>query len=180
MSGLLPHHCLLIELRNPLRNKESFLVGFPQLPPQMRLKNSSPTPSIHCYTLPGKAHCQEKAKAHPGSGLWPIGKGVGQRLQARVLKGSALARNPAHICGSCVNISVKNFHFNWEGPSQDTGAQHLRNTRNTCPSQQTGYSSVGRASDSRVLQQSDGPWFDSGWPDFVPNRFPLVARSARN
>lgn len=31
--------------------------------------------------------------------------------------------------------------------------------------QQAGYSSVGRASDCRVLQQSDGPWFDSGWPD---------------
>ena len=30
---------------------------------------------------------------------------------------------------------------------------------------QTGYSSVGRASDCRMLQQSDGPWFDSGWPD---------------
>ena len=28
-----------------------------------------------------------------------------------------------------------------------------------------GYSSVGRASDCRRLQQSDGPWFDSGWPD---------------
>ena len=28
-----------------------------------------------------------------------------------------------------------------------------------------GYSSVGRASDCRSLQQSDGPWFDSGWPD---------------
>ena len=44
----------------------------------------------------------------------------------------------------------------------------------------TGYSSVGRASDCRVLQQSGGPWFDSGWPDFVLNRFPLVARSASN
>ena len=32
---------------------------------------------------------------------------------------------------------------------------------------QAGYSSVGRASDCRSLQQSDGPWFDSGWPDFV-------------
>ena len=30
-----------------------------------------------------------------------------------------------------------------------------------------GYSSVGRASDCRSLQQSDGPWFDSGWPDFA-------------
>ena len=30
---------------------------------------------------------------------------------------------------------------------------------------QAGYSSVGRASDCRFSQQSDGPWFDSGWPD---------------
>ena len=30
----------------------------------------------------------------------------------------------------------------------------------------TGYSSVGRASDCSLQQQSDGPWFDSGWPDF--------------
>lgn len=30
---------------------------------------------------------------------------------------------------------------------------------------QAGYSSVGRASDCRALQLSDGPWFDSGWPD---------------
>ena len=29
----------------------------------------------------------------------------------------------------------------------------------------SGYSSVGRASDCRMLQPSDGPWFDSGWPD---------------
>ena len=29
----------------------------------------------------------------------------------------------------------------------------------------SGYSSVGRASDCRPLQQSNGPWFDSGWPD---------------
>jgi hypothetical protein len=38
---------------------------------------------------------------------------------------------------------------------------------------QTGYSSVGRASDCRMLQQSDGPWFDSGWPDF---HTPHIAR----
>ena len=31
---------------------------------------------------------------------------------------------------------------------------------------EAGYSSVGRAYDCRMLQQSDGPWFDSGWPDF--------------
>ena len=29
----------------------------------------------------------------------------------------------------------------------------------------SGYSSVGRASDCRFWQRSDGPWFDSGWPD---------------
>ena len=28
-------------------------------------------------------------------------------------------------------------------------------------------SSVGRASDCRILQQSDGPWFDSGSTDFA-------------
>ena len=34
---------------------------------------------------------------------------------------------------------------------------------------QTGYSSVGRASDCRIVQLSDGPWFDSGWPDSYPS-----------
>ena len=34
--------------------------------------------------------------------------------------------------------------------------------------QQAGYSSVGRASDCRSMQKSDGPWFDSGWPDCSP------------
>ena len=37
--------------------------------------------------------------------------------------------------------------------------------RGTCV--QAGYSSVGRASDCRKLQQSDGRWFDSGWPDIL-------------
>ena len=160
----------------------SLFVGFSQFPPQLRAKSSSPTPSSQCYRFPGKAHCQEKAKAHPGSGLWPIGIGVGQRLQVRLLKGSALARNPAHICGSRVNISLKSIYFNRKGPSQDTGAQHFRNTRSTYPPQQTGYSSIGRASDCRVLQQSDGPWFDSGWPDFLtfsaPQQFEAIAAPA--
>ena len=31
---------------------------------------------------------------------------------------------------------------------------------------QTGYSCAGGASDCRVPQQSDGPLFDSGWPEF--------------
>ena len=174
MSGLLLYHCLLIVGSvTHLAMLGSLFVGFSQFPPQLRAKSSSPTPSSQCYRIPGKAHCQEKAKAHPGSGLWPIGIGVGQRLQVRLLKGSALARNPAHMCGTRVNISLKSIYFNRKGPSQDTGAQHLRNTRNMYPRQQTGYSSVGRASDCRVLQQSDGPWFNSGWPDFVLNRFPL-------
>ena len=33
-------------------------------------------------------------------------------------------------------------------------------------SSQAGHSSVGRASDCRILQQSDGPSFASRWPDF--------------
>jgi hypothetical protein len=46
----------------------------------------------------------------------------------------------------------------------------LRAQRATCEwiSVNSGYSSVGRASDCRLLQQSDDPWFDSGWPDFSP------------
>ena len=40
-----------------------------------------------------------------------------------------------------------------------------------CSGSQPGYSSVGRASDCRSLQLSDGPWFDSGWPDMCSGRF---------
>ena len=43
--------------------------------------------------------------------------------------------------------------------------KHAMRHWNACVS--AGYSSVGRASDCRVLQQSDGPWFDSGWPDIL-------------
>ncbi len=45
-----------------------------------------------------------------------------------------------------------------------------------------GYSSVGRASDCRLVQPSDGPWFDSGWPDFTcldPER-PIQLRQGCN
>ena len=34
--------------------------------------------------------------------------------------------------------------------------------------EQAGHSSAGRASDCRQVQLSDGPWFDSGRPDFIP------------
>jgi hypothetical protein len=37
---------------------------------------------------------------------------------------------------------------------------------------QAGYSSVGRASDCRLLQQSDGPWIDSGWPEHYFHEVP--------
>ena len=33
-----------------------------------------------------------------------------------------------------------------------------------CEMGNAGYSSAGRASDCRSLQQLDGPWVDSGWP----------------
>ena len=39
---------------------------------------------------------------------------------------------------------------------------------------QGGYSSVGTASDCRLLQPSDGHWFDSDWPDFVVLHFGIV------
>ena len=41
-----------------------------------------------------------------------------------------------------------------------------REVANELQRKQAGYSSVGRASDCRITQESDGPWFDSGWPDF--------------
>ena len=37
----------------------------------------------------------------------------------------------------------------------------------SCAYGQAGYSSVGRASDCRLLQKTHGPLLDSGWPDFV-------------
>ena len=43
---------------------------------------------------------------------------------------------------------------------------------------QAGYSSVGRASDCRHLQESDCPWFDSGWPDCLGSLCPLRAGTA--
>ena len=47
----------------------------------------------------------------------------------------------------------------------------------TREAEQAGYSSVGRASDCRPLQLSDGPWFDSGWPD-LHRLAPQAVRSA--
>ena len=44
---------------------------------------------------------------------------------------------------------------------------HSRNDISSHLECQSGYSSVGRASDCRLLQASDGPWFDSGWPDLL-------------
>ena len=70
------------------------------------------------------------------------------------------------LLGEGVRPSLRNSKSGARAPMKDTRAEHPRMTWNMCPCQQTGYSSVGRASDCRVLQQSDGPWFDSGWPDF--------------
>ena len=39
-----------------------------------------------------------------------------------------------------------------------------------------GDSSVGRASDCRALQLSDGPWFDSGSPDVFHSMLTLLLR----
>ena len=71
-----------------------------------------------------------------------------------------------NLLGEGVTPSLRDSASGARAPMKDTRAAHPRMTWNMCPCQQTGYSSVGRASDCRVLQQSDGPWFDSGWPDF--------------
>ena len=59
--------------------------------------------------------------------------------------------------------------FGWSGGAWSTRMPWARlcMLQDEAPlaSSQAGYSSVGRASECRNLQQSDGPWFDSGWPD---------------
>ena len=71
------------------------------------------------------------------------------------------------LLGEGVTPSLRNSKSGARAPMKGTCAEHPRMTWNMCPCQQTGYSSVGRASDCRMLQQSDGPWFDSGWSDFL-------------
>ena len=82
------------------------------------------------------------------------------------LRGSARARGSARICCLCIRIVLYRFRFEsrWRlVPTMDCQRLKLigRQGEGT-----TGYSSVGRASDCRLLQKSDGPWFDSGWPVF--------------
>ena len=46
----------------------------------------------------------------------------------------------------------------------------LQSETNASNQDTNGYSLVGRASVCRMLQLSDGPWSDSGWPDLcVPD-----------
>ena len=44
---------------------------------------------------------------------------------------------------------------------------HKQTVRRSKLARTAGYRSVGKESDCRCLQQSNGPWFDSGSPDFA-------------
>ena len=84
------------------------------------------------------------------------------------LKTELLGTSPAfwHGAGAVLSNLMLPYAFwldvlrVWDVHSKDAGRFCLG------PEQHAGYSSVGRASDCSALQQSDGPWFDSGWPDF--------------
>ena len=89
------------------------------------------------------------------------------------------------LCASCslLNVGPCWHHIRWphgvtvstlDSESSDRGSNPREAFRKCWQLQLqphatfiSGYSSVGRASDCRPLQQSDGPWFDSGWPDIL-------------
>ena len=74
---------------------------------------------------------------------------------------SCLGCGPSlYICAFTTVPQVQGLHSQPHIHTQRTLITSLCHT-----SAISGYSSVGRASDCRPLQQSDGPWFDSGWPD---------------
>ena len=115
----------------------------------------------------GMRHCAVK-----GIGLAHVGiaSGLGARDQAGRAQGPFWVA--VLFAGGKIHTTVPQATLWWEGelrctsrmlvekaPVQSAVASLLRH--------QPGYSSVGRASDCRHLQQSDGPWFDSGWPDLL-------------
>ena len=72
-----------------------------------------------------------------------------------------LAALPATVLQLHVSIAHASFV-----PAASVSSHDNQTLHTTIASSSTsGYSSAGRASDCRSLQQSDGPWFDSGWPD---------------
>ena len=58
------------------------------------------------------------------------------------------------------------FCIYWRGRPAFRNRKGAETCSRAIATRQAGDSSVGRASDCRHLQQSDGPWFDSGSPDF--------------
>ena len=79
---------------------------------------------------------------------------VPRGLEPRTLRLLAVRSNQLSYETSAKLVSASMLLSLWSRP---------RKAGRCC--EQAGHSSVGRASDCRALQQSDGPWFDSGWPD---------------
>ena len=61
------------------------------------------------------------------------------------------------LCPHCFIVTLRLLVWRQSG----------RSYRSRAACQYSGYSSVGRASDCRFTQRSDGPWLDSGWPDLT-------------
>ncbi len=102
---------------------------------------------------------------------------VQRRLHVRILQG-------LHACNDITAKSARSFVFYVRSitavlhgnlrlgtsavSSKESG--HIRWLKSGL-FEHPGYSSVGGASDCSLLQQSDGPWFDSGWPDHGLTRY---------
>ena len=93
-------------------------------------------------------------------------------------RGGGPRRLPTYLDNWAHGVVVSHPLSMWEALGSIPSVSILRNTprprqprppppnlQPTPTNSNAGYSSVGAASDCRRLQQSDGPWFDSGWPD---------------
>ena len=82
---------------------------------------------------------------------------------------SATIRRPNQHSNATSMLAARNpfcFHVNLNHSNSKWYDRHAAKHFIKSFSWSAGYSSVGRASDCSLKQQSDGPWFDSGWPDF--------------
>ena len=84
--------------------------------------------------------------------------------QHSALPGKALPQQKQHR--SRVAAEVATCLQNQELPAYPIENVFKASSSERFTNRNTGDSSVGRASDCRSLQISDGPWFDSGSPDY--------------
>jgi hypothetical protein len=99
-------------------------------------------------------------------------------LWAQCLVCGNLTPGPVRVHGSTLGSPEPWLHYNIYWPRSKLRTL-LRSSRDFAHGQQAGYSSVGRASDCALPRQSDGPWLDSGWPDFS-SKLAALGRNSHN